>query len=54
MEGRFEEVIRRLFERRQHERAILEFRYAEARDSEHFALESHDVAQQHRMSRIDR
>lgn len=53
MESCFEEVIGRLFEGRQHERAVLHFGDAESRNTQNFSLEAHDVTQQHGMSSID-
>lgn len=53
MESRLEEMIRRFLERSQHERAVLQFGYAEPGNAKNFAFERHDIAKQHCMPRID-
>ena len=47
-------MIRRLFETGQHEDRILHLLNTESSDTQNFSLISHDVSQQHDVSRIDR
>ena len=47
------EMIGRLLKRRQHEHAFLHLCNTETGDTQYFALERHDIRQQHQVASVD-